>query len=93
MSTAVSSLSPPAAPRDDPSREALAQRFSARLAHEARYVASWNRWLVFDGTAWRPDTTSRMRWEARVTCRDPMVPPAPPWFSTMTVCPRLACNR
>ena len=70
MATAVSTLPPAGVPLDGPSREALAQRFSARLAHQARYVASWNRWLLFDGTAWRPDTTARMRWEARVTCRD-----------------------
>jgi len=58
---------PQAAP--DSFHEALADRLSARLSVVARYVASWNRWMLFDGRAWRPDETLRVFSHARAICR------------------------
>jgi putative DNA primase/helicase len=58
-----------AAAADVISDNALALRLSERLAHDARYVAPWKRWLLFDGTAWRPDESLRIFSEARATCR------------------------
>ncbi len=41
------------------SEDALALEFTARHGHELRYVASWNKWLSYEGGVWRDD--SRMR--------------------------------
>lgn len=32
-----------------------AQRFALRYRDQVRFVAGWKRWLVWDGTCWRPD--------------------------------------
>src|SRR6185369_14585603 len=60
---------PAAAIPDGPSADALARRFTDGWAADARYVAAWDRWLVFDGAAWRPDVTLRVLRAARETCR------------------------
>jgi putative DNA primase/helicase len=49
--------------------EALALRFTARHAGELRYVASWSRWLIWDGTVWRFDETLRAFDLSRTICR------------------------
>jgi putative DNA primase/helicase len=50
------------------STQALAQRFAARWAQDARYVAAWKQWMFYDGVAWRPDATLRALDEARAIC-------------------------
>lgn len=42
--------------RDTPSEDALALTFCEAHPHQ-RYVAAWSKWLVFDGTRWRIDST------------------------------------
>ncbi len=37
------------------SESELADVFSMRHAHEARYVPSWGKWLLSDRTRWKPD--------------------------------------
>src|SRR5262249_23786706 len=49
--------------------DTLALLLSEHLRDCARYVAPWRRWLVFDGTRWRPDGTLRVLNEARAVCR------------------------
>jgi putative DNA primase/helicase len=51
------------------SDEALALRFSAKHADEARYVSAWSRWLLWDGIRWDFDTTMRAFDFARTICR------------------------
>jgi hypothetical protein len=51
------------------SDEALALRFAAKHADTARYVAAFNRWLLWDSTRWAFDTTMRAFDLARATCR------------------------
>jgi putative DNA primase/helicase len=50
--------------------EALALEFAQRQAMFARYVADWNRWMLYDGVAWVRDETLRINWEARNLCRE-----------------------
>ncbi|MHC2792594.1 putative DNA primase/helicase [Mesorhizobium jarvisii] len=49
--------------------EALALRFAAKHCGVFRYVAKWNRWLVFDGRRWAPDETVNVFDRVRETCR------------------------
>lgn len=42
--------------RDTPSEDALALTFCEAYPLQ-RYVAAWSKWLVFDGTRWRLDST------------------------------------
>src|SRR5262249_57378374 len=35
-----------------------------------RYVAAWSRWLTYDGTRWRPDSTLHAFDRARVICQE-----------------------
>ncbi|HTV90657.1 MAG TPA: phage/plasmid primase, P4 family [Stellaceae bacterium] len=51
------------------SDEALALRFSAKHADDARYVALWGKWLLWDGSRWRLDQTMRSFDLARAICR------------------------
>jgi putative DNA primase/helicase len=51
------------------SDEALALRFAELHADKLRYVAVWNKWLSWDGTRWRFDTTLLVWNEARKICR------------------------
>ena len=52
---------------DGSTADALARRFTDRWAAEARYVAAWDRWMLFDGAVWLPDTTLRVLAAARAT--------------------------
>jgi putative DNA primase/helicase len=64
------------APPDDADRpaefsdDALALRFTDKLGQDARFVAAWNRWLFWDGSRWREETTLRGFDEARTVCRE-----------------------
>jgi putative DNA primase/helicase len=49
--------------------EALALRFANKHAAELRYVASWGKWLIWDGTCWRFDETLRAFDLSRAVCR------------------------
>jgi putative DNA primase/helicase len=52
------------------SEEAIALEFAARHADTLRYVAKWNKWLVWDGTCWREDVKRRVFTLARKLCRE-----------------------
>jgi putative DNA primase/helicase len=52
------------------SDEALALRFAAVFQHRLRYVAAWNKWMVWDGHVWRPDETLNALHLARMICRE-----------------------
>jgi putative DNA primase/helicase len=52
------------------SDEALALRFAERHAGDLRFVAAWNRWLIWDGGRWRFDDTLRAFDLARHVCRE-----------------------
>lgn len=52
------------------SDEALALRFAERHAGRLRYVATWGRWLVYNGGRWRPDDTLRAFDLVRRMCRE-----------------------
>ena len=59
-------------PRDRPdeiSEDALASRFSERYADDLRYVATWRRWLQWDGARWVQDDTLHVFDRAREVCR------------------------
>ncbi len=63
-----------ASPSDEPvppdcTDEALALRFSEVHAYELRHVAAWGKWLGWDGTRWRADTTLATFDKARAVCR------------------------
>jgi putative DNA primase/helicase len=49
--------------------DALGLRFTERFADTLRFVASWNRWLLWDGTIWRKDDTLRVYDLVRRNCR------------------------
>lgn len=53
----------------DFSDEALALRFSARHADDARYVAAWNRWLLWQDFRWQIDQTRHAFDLSRAICR------------------------
>lgn len=40
--------------------DALGLRFTERFAPSLRFVATWNRWLIWDGLVWRKDDTLRV---------------------------------
>ena len=50
--------------------EAIALAFAQRHGHELRYVASWGRWLCFDGTRWQYDDTLHTFDRVRALCRE-----------------------
>jgi putative DNA primase/helicase len=52
------------------SDEALALRFADRHASDLRFVAAWNKWLVWDGSRWRFDDTLQGFNLAREICRE-----------------------
>jgi putative DNA primase/helicase len=54
---------------DPLTEDALALRFSARHAHDLRYVAVTSTWLRWDGTRWRPEETTLAFDLARDSCR------------------------
>lgn len=47
----------------------LALKFSARFGQALRFVASWGRWMAWDGALWRHDDTLRVYDLARGMCR------------------------
>lgn len=51
------------------SDDELATRFSERHADELRYVAAWDRWLIWDGTKWAHDERRLVFDMARALCR------------------------
>ena len=51
------------------SDEALALHFAEIHASDLRYVAAWNKWLLWDGTRWAFDSTLATWDEARKICR------------------------
>src|SRR5262249_3976969 len=52
------------------SENALALQFATLHADNLRYVAAWSRWLTYDGTRWRPDSTLHAFDRARVICQE-----------------------
>lgn len=55
------------------SDEALALQFSACHHERLRYVAAWNKWLIWDGQVWRSDDTLHAFDLARAICREAAV--------------------
>lgn len=51
------------------SDDALALRFSRHFALSLRFVAKWNKWLIWDGIAWRDDNTLHVYDLVRRVCR------------------------
>jgi putative DNA primase/helicase len=51
------------------SEEALALEFASRHGDKARYVATWNKWLFYDGRRWRVDEKKKALLLARQLCR------------------------
>jgi putative DNA primase/helicase len=51
------------------SEEALALRFAKLHTGNLRYVAAWNKWLLWDGTRWALDETRKAFSLAREICR------------------------
>jgi putative DNA primase/helicase len=62
------------AQRDRPlppfSDEALALRFAERHLGDLRFVAAWNKWLIWDGARWRMDDTILAFDCSRAICRE-----------------------
>jgi putative DNA primase/helicase len=62
------------AQRDGPlppfSDEALALRFAERHLGDLRFVAAWNKWLIWDGARWRIDDTILAFDYSRAVCRE-----------------------
>ncbi len=52
------------------SDEALALRFAERHADDLRFVAVWNKWLIWTGRHWRFDDTLQAFDRAREVCRE-----------------------
>jgi putative DNA primase/helicase len=52
------------------SDDELASRFTERHAEDLRYVAAWDRWLIWDGARFARDERRRVFDLARVLCRD-----------------------
>jgi putative DNA primase/helicase len=52
------------------SEEAIALDFTRRHVGDIRYVAKWNRWLIWDGRRWQFDEKRRVYSLARDVCRD-----------------------
>ena len=40
--------------------DAIALRFSAEFSRALKYVADWNRWMLWDGKVWKRDNTLRV---------------------------------
>jgi P4 family phage/plasmid primase-like protien len=52
------------------SEDVLAERFTERHRDNLRYVAAWDRWMVWGGQAWHKDERKRVFDLARKICRD-----------------------
>ncbi|MCZ6859589.1 MAG: hypothetical protein O7I42_04820 [Alphaproteobacteria bacterium] len=74
MSAAIEKLAPGAAARTPAapafSDDALALDFTRRYGDRLRYVATWGKWLEYDGTRWTPDATVQVFDLARAVCRE-----------------------
>lgn len=49
--------------------DALGLRFSETFSPALRFVAAWNRWMIWDGKIWRKDDTLRVFDLVRRSCR------------------------
>jgi hypothetical protein len=49
--------------------DALALEFAAQHQDKLRYVAKWNRWLMYDGKRWAEDDTLHIFDLVRALCR------------------------
>ena len=50
--------------------DALAIEFTRQHGEHLRYVAAWNRWLIWDGCRWNVDMTIHVFELARGICRE-----------------------
>jgi putative DNA primase/helicase len=66
----ITKLAQAKAKRGSLSEDALALIFVAQHGENLRYVATWGRWLEWDGKRWHPDSTLHVFDLARETCRD-----------------------
>lgn len=60
----------PLRPSQEHSEDWLALEFAGQHALTMRYVADWNRWMLYDGAVWQRDETMKVFDEARAICRD-----------------------
>lgn len=51
------------------SEEALALKYADEHANDLRYVATWNKWLIWNGQRWKSDDTRETFSYSRATCR------------------------
>ena len=49
--------------------DALGLRFSYQFSPALRFVAAWNRWMLWDGAIWKKDDTLRVYDLVRRSCR------------------------
>ncbi len=72
MSAAIEKLAQPEQSPAAPafSDDALALDFTRRYGDRLRYVATWGKWLEYDGTRWTPDATVQVFDLARAVCRE-----------------------
>src|SRR5262245_25514357 len=52
------------------SEDSLALQFATLHADDLRYVAAWSRWLAYDGSHWRLDSTLHAFDRARAICHE-----------------------
>jgi P4 family phage/plasmid primase-like protien len=52
------------------SEDAMALMFAERHGDALRYVASWGKWMAFNGVCWQPDSTLHAFDHAREICRE-----------------------
>jgi putative DNA primase/helicase len=67
------------------SEDALALLFAAQHGEQLRYVASWSRWLQWDGVRWQYDNTLHVYDMIRTACRDALGSKASKKFDAKTV--------
>ncbi|MFZ2738066.1 MAG: phage/plasmid primase, P4 family [Burkholderiaceae bacterium] len=60
------------------SEDALALNFTKRYRHDWRYVASWGKWLMWDGQRWRTEDTLGATDLVRNVCRQAALKAASP---------------
>ncbi len=64
------------------SEEALALTFADRHANQLRFVADWGRWLIWNGSVWKPDNINRVFTLSRKVCREMAAACAVPHVAT-----------
>lgn len=52
------------------SEEAIALTFADRYTDQLRFVADWGRWLIWNGSVWKPDNLNRVFTLSRNVCRE-----------------------